>query len=117
MTSFPFPFSQGEEEYKRAIVNSISVIVANVPQAKEAGLSHLCEYIEDCEYNELLTNVLHMLGEMGPSTSQPNKYIRYIYNRVILETSSVRAAAVDSLCNFGLQVESLRQSVAVLLRR
>ena len=91
--------------------------MANVPQAKEAGLSHLCEYIEDCEYNELLTNVLHMLGEMGPSTSQPNKYIRYIYNRVILETSSVRAAAVDSLCNFGLQVESLRPSIAVLLRR
>jgi len=58
-----------------------------------------------------------MLGDMGPSTSQPNKYIRYIYNRVILETSCVRAAAVDALCKFALQVESLRPSILVLLRR
>ena len=88
-----------------------------MPEAKEAGLAQLCEYIEDCEHPSLLTTILHMLGERGPSTAHPSKYIRFIYNRLILENSLVRAAAVDALSKFGSQCEDLKDSVVVLLRR
>ena len=33
------------------------------PQAKNEGLFHLCEFIEDCEFTSLATRVLHLLGE------------------------------------------------------
>jgi len=57
----------------------------------------LCEFIEDCEYTFLSTKILHLLGTEGPNTSTPSKFIRYIYNRVILENANVRASAVSAL--------------------
>lgn len=58
-----------------------------------------------------------MLGAEGPKTKEPAKYIRYIYNRIILENATVRAAAVSSLARFGAAVPSLQPRVVVLLKR
>lgn len=49
-----------------------------------------------------------MLGNEGPKTPDPSKYIRYIYNRVILENPTVRASAVSTLAKFGALVDSLK---------
>lgn len=84
----------------------------------------LCEFIEDCEYTELSTKVLNVLAKgsplilvpllvpalrltrmaEGPSSATPSKFVRYIYNRVVLENAPVRAAAVTALAKFGVQV-------------
>jgi coatomer protein complex subunit gamma len=79
----------------------------------------LCEFIEDCEFTKLSVRILHLLGIEGPKTKNPTKFIRYIYNRVVLENAVVRAAAVSSLAKFGVCVEDkgVMQSVNVLLRR
>ena len=37
---------EGGAEYKRAIVKTIISLVENIPDAKETGLAHLCEFIE-----------------------------------------------------------------------
>lgn len=108
---------EGGYDYKKAVVETIVSIIENVPEAQESGLEHLCEFIEDCEFSSLLVKILHMLGEQGPKCPNPRKYIRFIYNRLILENSTVRAAAVAALARFGIQVESLRASVLVLLKR
>lgn len=55
-----------------------------------------------------LFQILHFLGNEGPKTADPSKYIRYIYNRVILENPTVRAAAVSTLSKFGATVDSLK---------
>jgi coatomer subunit gamma len=84
------------------------------------ALTYLCEFIEDCEYNNLAVRILHLLGTEGPKTSKPTKYIRYIYNRVVLENAIVRAAAVTALAKFGAEVakdSSIRASIKVLLTR
>ncbi|KAG2318618.1 hypothetical protein Bca4012_055179 [Brassica carinata] len=108
---------EGGFEYKRAIVDSIVTIIRDIPDAKESGLLHLCEFIEDCEFTYLSTQILHFLGIEGPKTSDPSKYIRYIYNRVHLENATVRAAAVSTLAKFGFMVESLTARITVLLKR
>jgi len=95
---------EGGFDYKKAIVDSVLSLIRDIPEAKESGLSHLCEFIEDCEFTYLSTQILHLLGQQGPSTSDPAKYIRYIYNRVILENATVRASAVSALAKFGAQV-------------
>lgn len=108
---------EGGQEYKKGIVEAIVKIVDTIPEAKEAGLSHLCEFIEDCEYPALSTRVLYVLGEKGPNTKCPSKFIRYIYNRLILENARVRASSVNALAKFGRRLPSLRPSVLVLLER
>lgn len=81
------------------------------------GLEHLCEFIEDCEYPILATKILHLIGSEGPQTSSPSKYIRYIYNRIVLENENVRASAVSALAKFGLRHEELRPKIVTLLKR
>jgi len=86
------------------------------------ALAHLCEFIEDCEFTKLAVRILHLLGTEGPKTSQPTKFIRYIYNRVVLENAIVRAAAVTALAKFGagecgIKHPDVKKSVIVLLTR
>ncbi|CAI5952905.1 unnamed protein product [Closterium sp. NIES-65] len=108
---------EGGFEYKKAIVDSILILIREIPDAKEIGLSHLCEFIEDCEFTYLSSQILHLLGNEGPKTPEPARYIRFIYNRVILENATVRASAVSTLAKFGAQVEALRPRIVTLLRR
>lgn len=58
---------EGGFEYKKAIVDSILILIREIPEAKESGLSHLCEFIEDCEFTYLSTQVSRKgLVELGP---------------------------------------------------
>ena len=108
---------EGGFDFKRSIVNSIISLIRSVPESTESSLMHLCEFIEDCEFTSLSTQILHLLGELGPTTTAPARYIRFIYNRVILENSAVRAAAVSALTKFAASCPSLRQSILALLKR
>ncbi|KAI9677810.1 MAG: coatomer subunit gamma [Bathelium mastoideum] len=116
---------EGGYEFKRSVVESMFDLIKFVPESKEDGklgcttLAHLCEFIEDCEFTKLAVRILHLLGMEGPKTSQPTKYIRYIYNRVVLENAIVRAAAVTALAKFGVGQKDpeVKRSVQVLLTR
>lgn len=108
---------EGGFEYKRCLVETIIDIIEDIPEAKEEGLAYLCEFIEDCEPVEIAIKILHLLGKEGPFTSRPSKYIRYIYNRLILETSAIRSAAVSALAKFGAQCDDLLPNIIVLLER
>lgn len=108
---------QGAAVFKNAVIDAILTIVDEIPETQDSGLEHFCEFIEDCEFPELSVKILHFLGKRGPQTANPAKYIRFIFNRIILETASVRAAAVSSLGSFGAAVPSLRENILVLLAR
>ncbi|KAI0081189.1 coatomer subunit gamma [Panus rudis PR-1116 ss-1] len=110
---------EGGYDFKRAIVEAMFDMIKFIGDCKEQALSHLCEFIEDCEFTKLSVRILHLLGMEGPKSPQPTKYIRYIYNRVVLENATVRAAAVSSLAKFGLNAgdSKLAKSVNVLLNR
>ncbi len=110
---------EGGYDFKRAVVEAIFDMIKYISECKEQALSHLCEFIEDCEFTKLSVRILHLLGVEGPKTPQPAKYIRYIYNRVVLENAIVRAAAVSSMGKFGVNVEdaSVQKSIKVLLSR
>jgi coatomer protein complex subunit gamma len=110
---------EGSYEFKSSVVEAIFDLIKFVPDSKEDALSHLCEFIEDCEFTKLAVRILHLLGMEGPRTANPTKYIRYIYNRVVLENAIVRAAAVTALAKFGVgqQDPDVKRSVNVLLTR
>ncbi|KAI0068048.1 coatomer subunit gamma [Artomyces pyxidatus] len=109
---------EGGYDFKRAVVEAIFDMIKFIGDCKEQALSHLCEFIEDCEFTKLSVRILHLLGLEGPKAPQPAKYIRFIYNRVVLENATVRAAAVSSLAKFGIIDDTkLQKSVGVLLNR
>lgn len=111
--------SEGGFKYKNSIVEALIDIVSFVPQSKEMALENLCDFIEDCEYNEILVRILHLLGKEGPTASTPSLYVRHIYNRVVLENSIIRSAAVVALSKFALTKNdpTLCESIVSLLKR
>lgn len=110
---------EGGYDFKKAVVEAIFDMIRFIGDSKEAALAQLCEFIEDCEFTKLSVRILHLLGIEGPKAPQPSKYIRYIYNRVVLENAIVRAAAVSSLAKFGVLVKdsNVQSSIRVLLTR
>jgi hypothetical protein len=68
---------------------------------------------------QLSTQILHILGKEGPVTANRGKYIRYIYNCLLLESAIVRAAAVSSLARVAGSgsTPELRRSVAIMLQQ
>lgn len=73
--------------------------------------------MQDCEFTSLSVRILHLMGIEGPQCTQPARYIRCIYNRIILENATVRAAAVSSLALFGASVDDLTPRITMLLKR
>lgn len=108
---------EGGYEFKKSIVDSIVELMTTIPETKESSLLHLCEFIEDCEFGELIVLILHLVGSLGPSTPTPSRFIRFVFNRVILENALVRAAAVSALGSFAARVPDVRASVIALLNR
>ena len=108
---------EGGLDYKASIADTIITVIEENPEAKENGLAHLCEFIEDCEHTILAVKILHLLGQEGPRTANPARYIRFIYNRVLLENATVRAAAVSAMARFGALCDDLLPNVLVLLSR
>merc|ERR1719330_1634542 len=108
---------EGGLDYKASIADTIITVIEESPEAKENGLAHLCEFIEDCEHTILAVKILHLLGQEGPRTANPARYIRFIYNRVLLENATVRAAAISALARFGALCDDLLPNVLVLLSR
>lgn len=108
---------EGGFELKRKMVDAVVDMLEKFPDVRMEALMYLAEFIEDCEHDALSIRVLHLFGDRGPETATPSRFIRYIYNRVILESKPVRAAAVTTLGKFGTRVPSLRTSVITLLRR
>lgn len=110
---------EGGFKFKNNIVEALFDLIQFVPQSKDVALENLCDFIEDCEYNEILVRILHLLGKEGPSTKNPSLYVRHIYNRVVLENSIIRSAAVVALSKFALVKNdpTLAESIEILLRR
>ena len=76
---------EGSSDFKRDLTEALIYCTQHVNGAKECGLLHLCEFIEDCEYPTLCVKIIGLLGQEVPNTSNPSKFVRFIYNRLILE--------------------------------
>ncbi|VEL13089.1 unnamed protein product [Protopolystoma xenopodis] len=103
--------------FKKAVVLAMESIIKDIPEAKSLGLLQLCEFIEDCEHMKLTQRILYLIGREGPYLNRPRQFIRYIYNRVVLESAPVKCTATTALARFGAYNEELRPSILVLLQR
>nr|CDS21793.1 Coatomer subunit gamma [Echinococcus granulosus] len=104
-------------EFKKAVVVAMESIIKDNPQAKNLGLLQLCEFIEDCQHEKLTQRALYLLGREGPFLNRPRQFIRFIYNRIILESAAVKCTATTALARFGANCDDLLPSVLVLLER
>ncbi|SOV80375.1 coatomer subunit gamma, putative [Plasmodium reichenowi] len=102
-------------QFKASTIDSIILIITNLPNAEETAILQLCEFIEDCEYHALLLKVIRFLLIHIPKTKNPSKYIRYIYNRLLLENSTIRVDGMYALFYIALKCAENSKDILVLL--
>lgn len=106
---------EGSQEVKQAVAAAMISISDTIPEALEQALLSLCEFIEDCEFPNLCCTILAFLTDKIVGTGCPARYIRFVYNRLILENATVRAAAIESLTRIAVKRPELKENIIVLL--
>ncbi|KAI0987006.1 hypothetical protein GJ496_009020 [Pomphorhynchus laevis] len=106
----------GGVEFKDAVVNALSISMKSSPSARAYGLAKLCEFIEDCEHENLTTKILYLLGSEAMKTGLTSQHIRYIYNRIVLESPTIRSAAITALARIAASEPKCRKRVLALLK-
>jgi coatomer protein complex subunit gamma len=109
--------AEGRRTYKESIVETLMKIGNEGTSAdKEQVLLTFCEYIEDCDNQHLQTHIMDYIAKEAENTENPSVYIRFIYNRVVLEKSTIRASACSALGEIGHRIPSLRDQIIILLK-
>lgn len=103
-------------QFKSNTIDAIILIISKIPSVEETAVLQLCEFIEDCEYNSLLLRVIRFLLLHIPKTKNPSKYIRYIYNRLILENPIIRVDGVYALFHIALKCAENSKDILFLLK-
>ncbi|EPZ32190.1 Coatomer subunit gamma-like protein 1 [Rozella allomycis CSF55] len=116
----PFLFNTLRDDrgltHKTCVVNAFVEIIYSIKEASDVGLGYLAEFIEDCSHSSLIVRILYLIGDVGPKMKEPSKYIRYVFNRIMLEKAVVRVAAVDCLIKFANECKELKPSVISMLK-
>ena len=101
---------EGNKPWKESIVETLMKIGREGANKDRDDVLHsVSEFMEDCQFEHLSTNIIDYVAREAKSTSNPSFYIRYIYNRIILEKALIRAAAVSGLGTMAYQLPDLRQ--------
>ncbi|BFU23133.1 coatomer protein gamma subunit, putative [Entamoeba histolytica HM-1:IMSS-B] len=103
-------------KFQTAVVNTIRRLCIIQPRCRETSLTTLADYIEDCEYPEIIMKVFSFIGEEGPHSKKPMKYIRSIYNRLLLESPIIRAAGITTLSKFA-EIPELKPNIIEILKK
>lgn len=88
------------KQFTNAVVTSILKLYELQPQLKEEIIDIFGEYIEDCQDIKIIERIIGIIGDIGPKCNKRLKIMRIIYNRLILEGPSVRAACISALYKF-----------------
>lgn len=107
---------QSEESTKLEIIQAIQWFISNVKEYKRQGLGILAEYVEDCPNDSLKTKILLILGTESSGIQNINQLIRHIYNRIILEGTVVRSAAISALGEIAIKNESSLDKIIPLIK-
>jgi coatomer protein complex subunit gamma len=108
---------EGSIQTKNEIIDALIWFINNNTEYKKQALLNLSEFIEDCQFDQIKTKILDILGKEGSSLKNPSILIRHIYNRIILENPIVRAAAISSLAEIANREPKVRKNVVILLKK
>ena len=107
---------EGSEVLKSNIVNALIQLSNEVPESLLMNLNHLCEFIEDCEHENIICQVLSHISASILDIPSPSIFIRHITNRIVLENHRVRASAVSAIGKIGVLVPALRITALATLK-
>ena len=104
-------------EFKREIIDSALYMMQTQPLSREESLNVIVDLIEDCPFDSLISKGLEILANEIPQLEKGEPVIRFICNRLILESEKIRASAVTALAKLGRQKTQLQTTIKNILMK
>ena len=102
---------------KAKVVESINWFICNNDAFKKEGLLGLAELIEDFSHEGAKIKIIETLGKEGANMPNPSVYVRFLYNRIVLDQPNVRVSALNALTNLALLSNELKDGIKQLIKR
>lgn len=120
--------------YKHEVMKTMKLIVESHPETSatckrlevmstlhfshpSTDLHILSEYVEDCDFPTLAIKAIDFIETYGKKSDNPSRYIRCLYNRLSLESASVRATSVSAIAGFAYIDRVAKDKIMVLLKK
>lgn len=100
---------RGELDFKIKAIKKAAKLMKKKKDLYDKVFDFFCEYIEDPYSPKLVLIILNIFVENVQHCSDPCKCLRFILNRIHLDESKVRSAAVSCLGEIGMKIESVRE--------
>ena len=102
---------KGELEFKYQVIDTMDAIVQTCKNHHSIVFEFYCEYIEDPYSSELILKIFEKLRILVDKVENPNRYLRFILNRMHLDGTAIRAASITCMGELALKIPSMRDEV------
>lgn len=99
---------RGELDFKIKAIKKATKLMKKKREHYDKVFDFFCEYIEDPYSSKLVLIILNVFVENIQYCTDPCKCLRFILNRIHLDESKVRSAAISCLGEIGIKIESVR---------
>ena len=104
-------------EFKNVILDTIQFILSKNSSIREDALQVLVEFIEDCPFDALLSKGLLLLSSEAIKSPNTSSFLKFICNRLILESEQVRATAISDLAKMAFAKPEIKSKIIPLLKK
>jgi coatomer protein complex subunit gamma len=100
---------RGELEFKIKAIKRVTKMMKKRKEFYDKVFDFFCEYIEDPYSPKLVLIILNIFVENIEHCSDPRKCLRFILNRLHLDESKIRSAAITCLGEIGKKIPGVRE--------
>ncbi|KAL0212319.1 hypothetical protein RCL1_005945 [Eukaryota sp. TZLM3-RCL] len=97
------------EDNSQKVKNSMFQVIRSVAESSDYTSSvadFLSDFIEDCEFTSIAVEAISLLGACCNSMVPSLKYVRSLINRLLLENTVVRCAALSTLASIAANIST-----------
>jgi coatomer protein complex subunit gamma len=107
---------KGEVDFKLKVISILEQILEKFEHITENVLDFLSEYIEDSMDPQLTVKIIVIISKFNSKIENKGKYVKFLINRISLDTSDVRAASISALGLISFQDPGLSGHILNILR-
>lgn len=100
---------RGELEFKIKAIKRVTKLMQKRREFYDKVFDFFCEYIEDPYSPKLVLIILNIFVEHVEHSSDPRKCLRFVLNRLHLDESKIRSAAITCLGEIGKKIPAVRE--------
>lgn len=108
---------KGEFDFKKRVIQFMEDLMRRNSDQSDRVFELFAEYIEDPFKPKLVYQIYDIMKDFIREVSNPQKYLRYILNRLHLDGPEIRASSISCLGEIAVQMDELKDQVTSIIQQ